>query len=245
MSIAIYVGDNIQAAATPNAGYELTTWILDYSLNGTVTNIVTIGSDDADFENPITFGTVPQSFADAGATFIVTAVFAASTTPPTPFTVTLISADTTMGTVSPAGATTVNEGSSFTATATALEGYRFVNWTNDAGTEVSTDNPYTFTVTADITLIANFELIDAIEDITLAQSINLMPNPADNYIELRINSNVNVKEAVVYNAFGQMIQTVVLTDNHAHIDLSNMAAGMYFVRVNGDNVSAVKKFIKR
>ena len=241
----IYVGDNIQAAATPNAGYELTTWILDYSLNGTVTNIVTIGSDDADFENPITFGTVPQSFADAGATFTVTAVFAASTTPPTQFTVTLISADTTMGTVTPAGTTTVDEGSSFTATATALEGYRFVNWTNDAGTEVSTDNPYTFTVTEDITLIANFELVDAIEDITLAQSINLMPNPADNYIELRINSNVNVKEAVVYNAFGQMIQTVVLTDNHAHIDLSNMASGMYFVRVNGEGVSAVKKFIKR
>ena len=321
----IYVGDNIQAAATPNAGYELTTWILDYSLNGTVTNIVTIASDDDDFENPITFGTVPQSFADAGASFIVTAVFAASTTPPTPYTVTLISADATMGTVSPAGATTVNEGSSFTATATAnpgyhfvnwtddngntfttnpytftvngnltltasfeandpqvtyynvnvtsadptmgnvsssasgqvaentevtvtataFEGYRFVNWTNDAGTEVSTNNPYTFTVTADITLIANFELVDAIEDITLAQSINLMPNPADNFIEMRINSNVNVKEAVIYNAFGQIIQTVVLTDNHAHIDLSNMAAGMYFVRVNGDNVSATKKFIKR
>ena len=84
-----------------------------------------------------------------------------------------------------------------------------------------------------------------IDNITLAQSISLMPNPADNYIELRIKSNVEVKEAVVYNAFGQMIQTVVLTDNHAHIDLSNMAAGMYFVRVNGEGVSAVKKFIRR
>ena len=84
-----------------------------------------------------------------------------------------------------------------------------------------------------------------IDNITLANSINLMPNPADNYIELRVNSNVEVKEAVVYNAFGQMIQTVELTDNHARIDLSNMAAGMYFVRVNGDNVSATKKFIKR
>ena len=46
-------------------------------------------------------------------------------------------------------------------------------------------------------------LVDAINDVTLSQSISLMPNPADNYIELRINSNVKVKEAVVYNAFGQ------------------------------------------
>ena len=84
-----------------------------------------------------------------------------------------------------------------------------------------------------------------IDNITLANSISLMPNPADNYIELSINSNVEVKEAIVYNAFGQMIQMVKLNDNHTRINLSNMAAGMSFVRVNGDNVSATKKFIKR
>ena len=88
-------------------------------------------------------------------------------------------------------------------------------------------------------------LVDAINDVTLASSINLMPNPADNYIDLTINNNVDVKEAIVYNTFGQMIQKVELTDNHARIDLSGMAAGMYFVRVNGNNVSATKKFIKR
>ena len=42
-----------------------------------------------------------------------------------------------------------------------------------------------------------------------------------------------------------MIQTVELNDNHARIDLSDMAAGMYFVRVNSDNVSATKKFIRK
>ena len=86
---------------------------------------------------------------------------------------------------------------------------------------------------------------DAINEVTLAQSISLMPNPADNYIELRINSNVVMKEAVVYNAFGQLIQTIQLTDNHARIDLSEMAAGMYFVRVNGEGVMATKKFIRK
>ncbi len=84
-----------------------------------------------------------------------------------------------------------------------------------------------------------------IDNISMANSISLMPNPADNYIELNVNSNVEVKEAVVFNAFGQMIQTVQLTENHARIDLSNMATGMYFVRVNGEGVTATKKFIKR
>ena len=84
-----------------------------------------------------------------------------------------------------------------------------------------------------------------IDNITLANSISLMPNPADNFIELRVNSSVEVIEAVVYNAFGQMVQTVTLTDNHARIDLSDMASGMYFVRVNGEGVSATKKFIRK
>ena len=86
---------------------------------------------------------------------------------------------------------------------------------------------------------------DAINEVTLAQSISLMPNPADNYIELRVNSNVVVKEVVVYNAFGQMLQTIQFTDNHARIDLNNVASGMYFVKVNGEGVMATKKFIKR
>ena len=84
-----------------------------------------------------------------------------------------------------------------------------------------------------------------IDNLTIANNISLMPNPADNYIELSVNSNVKMKEAVVYNAFGQIIQTITLTDNHARIDLSDMATGMYFVRVNGENVTATKKFVKK
>jgi hypothetical protein len=84
-----------------------------------------------------------------------------------------------------------------------------------------------------------------IDNLSQAISISLMPNPADNHIELTVNSNVEVKEAVVFNALGQMIQTVELNDNHARIDLSTMASGMYFIRISGNNATATKKFIKR
>ncbi len=84
-----------------------------------------------------------------------------------------------------------------------------------------------------------------IGNVALSNSINLMPNPADNYVELTINSNIVVDEAVIYNAFGQIVQNVQLTDNHARIDLTNMASGMYFVRVSDNNALVTKKFIKR
>ena len=48
---------------------------------------------------------------------------------------------------------------SVTVTATPNSGYRFVNWTNTSTSEVvSTDAEYTFTLSADISLTANFEV---------------------------------------------------------------------------------------
>ena len=229
----IYVGGSIDATATPNTGYVLSAWMFDIYLNGSLYDSDTILSSDADFSNPMHFGTLPQSFADYNATITITAVFAPASVntytvtvnvnnssmgtatgggtfndgsqatvsatanagyhfvawmngttqvstanpytftvnsnitltatfeadPVTQYTVTLNTADATMGTVNPAGASTVNEGSSFTATATAADGFHFVAWMNGT-TQVSTANPYTFTVTGNITLTATFEAND-------------------------------------------------------------------------------------
>ena len=60
------------------------------------------------------------------------------------------------------------EGKEATLTATPAEGYEFVNWT--VGEEVvSTENPYTFTVTADVALVANFK---AVEPETITWELN-------------------------------------------------------------------------
>lgn len=70
----------------------------------------------------------------------------------------------TGGSVSIANAgTTVNSGSeveantSLTFTATPNDGYEFVNWTDASNTEVSTNATYTTTVSAKISLTANFK----------------------------------------------------------------------------------------
>ena len=75
---------------------------------------------------------------------------------PVKYTVTATVNPAETGTVEGAG--TYEEGKTATLTATAAEGYEFVNWT--VGEEVvSTENPYSFVVTADVALVANFELI--------------------------------------------------------------------------------------
>ena len=124
-------GSIFAAVATANDGYYFVEWT---DANG----------NSVSTDNPYTF-IVTGDIA-------LTAVFAAN--PVATYTVTLVSENTAWGTVS-AGAT-VDEGNDFTATATAAEGYHFVAWVNN-GIAVSTANPYTFTVTSDVTLTARFE----------------------------------------------------------------------------------------
>ena len=63
------------------------------------------------------------------------------------------------------GAGVYEQGTEATLTATANEGYEFVNWTVE-GTEVSTENPYKFNVTADVEVVANFKEAAVVEPTT-------------------------------------------------------------------------------
>ena len=66
-----------------------------------------------------------------------------------------VSANPTIG-GSVAGGGTYNQGQSCTVTATPNAGYTFTNWTEN-GNVVSTNRNYTFTVTGNRTLVANFQ----------------------------------------------------------------------------------------
>ena len=66
------------------------------------------------------------------------------------YTVTVSSANTSMGTVSGGGE--YEEGTTATVTATPKSGYKFTKWSDG-----TTKNPYTFTVTKNVTLTAYFE----------------------------------------------------------------------------------------
>ena len=69
------------------------------------------------------------------------------------YTVSVASNNTNYGTVSGGGQYNYNQ--SCTVTATPADGYMFTNWTSN-GSVVSTDASYTFNVTANVDLVANF-----------------------------------------------------------------------------------------
>ena len=78
------------------------------------------------------------------------------------------------------------EGSEVTLTATENFGYDFVNWTNAAGEEVSTEAKFKHTMTADETLTANFKAVETYELALTVDGTNdymVTINPAPTMVE--------------------------------------------------------------
>ena len=79
----------------------------------------------------------------------------------------------------------------------------------------------------------------------LENSVSLYPNPAREYVDIRIDGDVNVKMMEVYDVYGKLINTVDVVENPTRINVSNLANGMYFVRVTTEAGSVTKTFVKK
>ncbi len=128
--------------ATPATSYEFVNW--------TVTNSGDVASGNPGFDVTVT------SDSSFTANFIRTYSISISANP------------VNGGTISGAG--TYTDGSTVNLSATANAGYVFINWT-EGGSEVSTNPNYSFTASADRSLIANFT---GSQTITLSSGWNIM-----------------------------------------------------------------------
>ncbi len=162
-------GSNATAAAVANTGYTFSNW----TENGSI---------------------VSTNFSYA---FIVNSnrtLVANFTAEVNTFSLTLLSSPLLGGSTTGAGAYT--SGTSVTAAAVANAGYNFMNWTENGGI-VSTNANYTFLITENRTLVANFEAV--VNNYTLTLSSNPLlggsTTGAGSYI-----SGASVTAAAVANA---------------------------------------------
>ena len=79
----------------------------------------------------------------------------------------------------------------------------------------------------------------------LENSVNLYPNPAKEYVDIRIDGDVNVTSMEVYDVYGKLLNAMNVVENPTRINVSNLANGMYFVRVNTEAGAVTKTFVKR
>ena len=76
----------------------------------------------------------------------------------------------------------------------------------------------------------------------LENSIVLFPNPANDVVNVQCTM-YNVQSVEVIDVYGKSINIVHITDNPTRINISDLADGMYFVRVTTDEGVATKPFI--
>ena len=154
---------------------------------------------------------------------------------PTHYTVTVVSDNEEMGTVSGGGI--YEEGSQVTLTATPNAGFFFVRWNDNV-----TDSVRTVTVTADITYTAYFEAHGGIDDV-YGSRIALFPNPASTTVTLTgIEGQATV---TVVDIDGRVSGEWRTANGELTIDVSSLAQGTYFVRIVGEQTNAVRKLIVR
>jgi len=149
-----------------------------------------------------------------------------------------------------------------TVTAFARANYKFVNWTLN-GEIVSTENPYSFTVTEDTEWVANFVPNIGIEEATTLPDIRVYPNPTTGKLTIEFTSGQadewtsgQVNEIEIYDIQGRrmeiphcvrndVIPSVVQRNEESRtINISHLPAGIYFVKIATTAGEVVKKVVK-
>lgn len=145
------------------------------------------------------------------------------------FTVTTASSPTVGGTTTGSG--TYASAANVTVTATANTGYNFVNWTEN-GSAVSTSATYTFSISANRNLVANFTAISTGLEEALNSNVllSLFPNPANDRLFVKGITNKTV--AKLYDVTGNLISEFKISNDENSYDIQNLSPSIYFLVIN-------------
>lgn len=79
---------------------------------------------------------------------------------------------------------------------------------------------------------------------SIAEAIKLYPNPMEDQLEIVMNSFEQEVKFSMYNLLGEEVLEVALSGSKA-IDVSQMAAGVYFMKITYEGNSFTRKLIKQ
>ncbi|MBL0309798.1 MAG: T9SS type A sorting domain-containing protein [Bacteroidetes bacterium] len=216
ISSFLVVGSNIFASSSSGGGVYL-------SIDG--------GSTWAAINNGLTNLTVFSLAVNNGYIFAGTTgyVWKRLLSDVLPFTVTTSANPVNGGTTTGSG--TYTSGSAVTVSTSTNTGYLFSHWSEN-GNNVSSDTSYTFSISSNRNLVAEFSQITKIEENSIDYFLNIYPNPANGFIILETQTE---KFITLTNLLGEVLFNEKAI-GRKEIDVSHLPSGMYFVNN--------KKFVK-
>lgn len=82
-----------------------------------------------------------------------------------------------------------------------------------------------------------------VESYSTSSSVSIAPNPGNGLYHVQLPNTNSEKRIVVINALGQIVYDKLIPNNSFVVDISTMPSGMYFLRIDGEGISASEKII--
>lgn len=82
------------------------------------------------------------------------------------------------------------------------------------------------------------------QDFEFSNYFTLYPNPAKEVLNITAKETIEMQSISVYNTLGQLVLVVLDVEKISQIDVSNLASGNYFIKINSDKGTSNTKFIK-
>ena len=137
------------------------------------------------------------------------------------------------------GTGTYEYGTEVTVSVILSPEYSFVYWLED-GQIVSYDQDYTFTVTGNRSLVANLKNTDGVEE--LAIIFGIYPNPVSDM--LNVEASETIEQVEVFTITGAKVFSQKNFTEKVEIDMTDLSAGTYIIRMTTKNASEVRRFVK-
>lgn len=71
----------------------------------------------------------------------------------------------------------------------------------------------------------------------------VFPNPVNDRVYINCNKT-QYHDFQIYNIVGECVQQGILDKGNNEIDIFSLSKGIYIIKINGDNRTRLKKFIK-
>ncbi|MBR6929254.1 MAG: T9SS type A sorting domain-containing protein [Bacteroidales bacterium] len=135
------------------------------------------------------------------------------------------------------GEGTYNYGDEVTLTVVRNEDWAFQNWTED-GEVVWEELTYTFIITNDRVLEANFLYTEGIGENSV--SAKVYPNPTKGEVMVESEGLSHIR---IVNAYGQTVYNAKVEGEQVRIDLSQMGKGIYMMHIEANGGQTVRKIM--
>lgn len=80
------------------------------------------------------------------------------------------------------------------------------------------------------------------QDFDFGNYFTLYPNPSKTVLNIKTNKGLIINSIEIYNQLGQIV--IAVTNSVNAVDVSNLATGTYFIKINTEKGSANSKFVK-